>query len=133
MEDRLREVLLVQCRADRIEPPGRIDRIIASARARAEKAFCARTIERLGEVCVSRLPALVVEGNEAGAVLLADLKQDPGAVGPELLLAEITKLNSVRRPPSRPRRRRPGTSGAGSLLVGRSESHLQLGPDLGPG
>ncbi len=31
VEDRLREAVLVQCRAERIEPPGRIDRIIASA------------------------------------------------------------------------------------------------------
>jgi len=59
VEDRLREALLVQCRVDRIEPPGRIDRIFASAQARAERAFCARTIQRLGEVCVSRLLALV--------------------------------------------------------------------------
>ncbi|MGW3661480.1 DUF4158 domain-containing protein [Streptomyces sp. NPDC005151] len=49
VEDRQREALLVQCRAGRIEPPGRIDRIISAAQARADKAFCARTVERLGE------------------------------------------------------------------------------------
>ncbi|MGW7824432.1 DUF4158 domain-containing protein [Streptomyces puniciscabiei] len=81
VEERLREIVLVQCRADRIEPPGRIDRIIASARARAEKAFCTRTLERLGEACASRLLTLVAEGNEAGATLLADLEQDPGRWG----------------------------------------------------
>ncbi len=92
----MRAAVLVQCRVDRIEPPGRIDRIITSARARAEKAFCARTVERLGEVCASGLLALVAAGNEAGTALLADLKQDPGSVGLESLLAEITKLNSAR-------------------------------------
>ncbi|MFG2693221.1 hypothetical protein [Kitasatospora sp. NPDC048407] len=65
VEDQLREVLLVQCRADRIEPPGRIDRIIASARA--EKAFCPRTVERLGEVWASRLPIEAHFGPLAGA------------------------------------------------------------------
>ncbi|MEV5085660.1 DUF4158 domain-containing protein [Streptomyces sp. NPDC056159] len=54
VEDRLREALLVQCRSDRIEPPGRIERIVAAARARADRAFCARTVARLGEVCAGR-------------------------------------------------------------------------------
>ncbi|WP_072489268.1 DUF4158 domain-containing protein (plasmid) [Streptomyces atratus] len=39
VEDRQREALLVECRARKIEPPGR---------TRIEKVFCARTIERLG-------------------------------------------------------------------------------------
>ncbi|MEU5090381.1 DUF4158 domain-containing protein [Streptomyces sp. NPDC021356] len=96
VEDRLREAVLVQCRAGRIEPPGRIERIVNAAQARAEKAFCARTIERLG-ACAKRLLELVGEGNEAGAALLASLKRDPGAVGLDSLLTEITKLNDVRR------------------------------------
>ncbi|MFE2039076.1 hypothetical protein ACFXBB_38835 [Streptomyces scopuliridis] len=40
VEDRLREALLVQCRSDRIEPPGRVERIVAAARARADRVFC---------------------------------------------------------------------------------------------
>ncbi|MFI2370170.1 DUF4158 domain-containing protein [Streptomyces sp. NPDC018833] len=43
VEDRLREALLVECRARTIEPPGRIDRIVTAAQTRAEKRFCART------------------------------------------------------------------------------------------
>ncbi|MGW0299115.1 DUF4158 domain-containing protein [Streptomyces anthocyanicus] len=39
VEDRLCEALLVQCRSDRIEPPGRIERIVAAARARADRAL----------------------------------------------------------------------------------------------
>lgn len=44
----MREALLVECRARTIEPQGRIDRIVTAAQTRAEKTFCARTIERLG-------------------------------------------------------------------------------------
>ncbi|MCL6732361.1 Tn3 family transposase [Streptomyces neyagawaensis] len=49
VEDRLRDALLVQCRSDRIEPPARVERIVAAARARADRVFCAQTAaQRLG-------------------------------------------------------------------------------------
>ncbi|WP_234343145.1 DUF4158 domain-containing protein [Streptomyces fulvoviolaceus] len=95
LEDRLREALLAQCRSDRIEPPGRIERIVSAARARAERVFCAQTVARLGDVCARRLLDLVAEGNEDGTALLASLKRDPGAVGLDSLLTEITKLTAV--------------------------------------
>lgn len=99
VEDRQREALLVQCRVERIEPPGRtrVEKVLVAARNRWERAFCTRTIERLGDVGTARLLALVAEGREDGAALLAALKRDPGAVGLDSLLAEITKLNDVRR------------------------------------
>ncbi|MGW8671361.1 DUF4158 domain-containing protein [Streptomyces niveus] len=99
VEDRQREALLVECRARKIEPPGRtrIEKVLVAARNRWEKVFCARTIERLGDVGVARPLALVAEDNEDGAGLLALLKRDPGAVGLDSLLTEITKLNDVRR------------------------------------
>ncbi|MGW1758352.1 Tn3 family transposase [Streptomyces mirabilis] len=99
VEDRQREALLVECRARKIEPPGRtrIEKVLVAARNRWEKVFCARTIERLGDIGVARLLALVAEDNEDGAGLLALLKRDPGAVGLDSLLTEITKLNDVRR------------------------------------
>ncbi|MFJ1930471.1 MULTISPECIES: Tn3 family transposase [unclassified Streptomyces] len=99
IEDRQREALLVQCRVDRIEPPGptRVEKVLVAGRNRWERAFCARTIERLGKACTSHLLALVAEGNEEGAALLASLKRDPGAVGLDSLLTEITKLASVRK------------------------------------
>ncbi|MGW2987111.1 DUF4158 domain-containing protein [Streptomyces sp. KCTC 0041BP] len=97
VEDRLREALSVQCRSDRIEPPGRIERIVAGARARADRVFCTQTVGRLGDVCAGRLLALVAEGNEDGTALLASLKRDPGAVGLDSLLTEITKLTEVRK------------------------------------
>ncbi|MEV6393427.1 hypothetical protein AB0M39_01330 [Streptomyces sp. NPDC051907] len=97
MEDRLREALLVQRRSDRIEPPGRIERIVDAARARADRVFCAQTVARLGEVCARRLLDLVAEGDEDGTALLAALKRDPGAVGLDSLLTEITKLTGMRQ------------------------------------
>lgn len=99
VEDRQREALLVQCRVERIEPPGRtrVEKVLVAARNRWERAFCTRTIERLGEVCMDRLLALVAEGSDDGAALLASLKRDPGAVGLDSLLTEITKRNDVRK------------------------------------
>jgi hypothetical protein len=87
----------VQCRVERIEPPGRtrVEKVLVAARNRWERAFCTRTIERLGDVGTARLLALVTEDNEDGAALLASLKRDPGAVGLDSLLTEITKLNDV--------------------------------------
>ncbi|MFD6038450.1 Tn3 family transposase [Streptomyces griseoincarnatus] len=70
---------------------------MAAARARADRAFCARTVARLGDACARRLLELVAEGNEDGTALLAALKRDPGAVGLDSLLTEITKLTAVRQ------------------------------------
>ncbi|MDG3013662.1 Tn3 family transposase [Corynebacteriales bacterium D3-21] len=95
-DEQLREALLVRCRAERIEPPGRIDRIVGSARAMFEKQFCERTASRLGAACAARLDGLIddeVTGTSGG--LLASLKADPGQVGLETLLREIDKLAAV--------------------------------------
>ncbi|MEE1752928.1 DUF4158 domain-containing protein [Streptomyces sp. SP18CS02] len=63
VEDRQREVLLVECRTRKVEPPGptRVEKVLVAARGRWERAFCARTIERLGPVGRNRLLALVAE------------------------------------------------------------------------
>ena len=90
----MREALLVRCRADRIEPPGRVERIIGSARATFEQRFCERTTARLGAACRVRLAGLV--DDEDGRNLLAELKADPGQVGLETLLREIDKLAGIR-------------------------------------
>jgi TnpA family transposase len=86
--------LLGRCRSLGIEPPGRTDRIVGSARNTFEKLFCEQTIGRLDPVCIEALEALVVDAFETG--LLADLKSDPGQLGLETLLREITKLGMVR-------------------------------------
>ncbi|QCX74660.1 hypothetical protein C9F11_04785 [Streptomyces sp. YIM 121038] len=77
-EDRQREALLVEYRARKIEPPGRtrVEKMLVAARGRWEAAFCARVIDRLGEVGTARLLSLVAEDNEAGTSLLAALKRD---------------------------------------------------------
>lgn len=90
-DERLREALLVRCRAERLEPPGRIERIIGSARAAFEQRLCDRTLARLGEHCAARLEDL------GSRPLLAELKSDPGQVGLETLLREIDKLTAIRR------------------------------------
>jgi hypothetical protein len=99
VEDRQREALLVVCRARKIEPPGRtrVEKVLVAARGKWEKTFCARTIGCLGKVGTAQLLSLVAEDNEAGTALLAALKSDPGAVGLDFLLTEITKLNDVRK------------------------------------
>jgi hypothetical protein len=74
-DQQLREALLVRCRAERIEPPGRVDRIIGSARAVFEQRFCDRILARLDTASVAALEALVVEDSGApssGRVLLAE-------------------------------------------------------------
>jgi hypothetical protein len=93
-DEQLREALLVRCRSERIEPPGRVERVLGSARAAFEQRFCERTTGRLSATCVHRLEAMVTE--EAGQNLLAELKSDPGQVGLETLLREIDKLAAVR-------------------------------------
>lgn len=56
-DEQLREALLVRYRAERIEltTPGRIDRLISSARATFEDQFCKRTVSRLSELSGDRL------------------------------------------------------------------------------
>ena len=90
----LADALLGQCRVLHVEPPGRIDRIIGSARNMFDKAFCDRTVARLGTAQAAALESLVKDGSETA--LLADLKSDPGQLGLETLLREIAKLELVR-------------------------------------
>lgn len=92
--EQLREAVLVRCRSEQIEPPGRIERIIGSARAAFEKEFCESTVARLGAGCAARLEGLAADG--ADIALLAELKSDPGQVGLETLLKEVGKLAAIR-------------------------------------
>lgn len=88
------EALLARCRANRVEPPGRLERIIGSARARFEQRFCDATLARLGVDGVARLEALVADDD--GRRVLAELKADPGQAGLETLLREVDKLTAAR-------------------------------------
>ncbi len=98
-DEQLCEALLVQCRSERIEPPGRIGRVIGSARTSFEKQFCERTVSRLSETSIDRLSNLIATGAAplaSGRNLLAELKSDPGKVSLETLLREVDKLAAVR-------------------------------------
>jgi hypothetical protein len=100
-DERLREALLARCRVDGIEPPGRLERIVRSARAAAAERFCAATVARLDRVVVERLEALAAEDQDeaasAGRGRLAELKADPGRPSLETLLAGVDKLGRLRR------------------------------------
>ena len=93
-QDTLLEALRRECRSRRLEPPGRVERIVGSARNSFEVQFSNRTLARLNFEQIEALERLVAEATETG--LLADLKSDPGQLGLETLLREIAKLTMVR-------------------------------------
>ncbi|XAS67510.1 hypothetical protein V3C33_19145 [Micrococcaceae bacterium Sec5.7] len=70
----LAEALLGRCRQAKIEPPGRVKRIIGAARALFEKQFCGSIFERLGSAGISSLEALLADGT-AGSRFFAPESQ----------------------------------------------------------
>ncbi|MEV0677784.1 DUF4158 domain-containing protein [Actinosynnema sp. NPDC050436] len=98
-EEQLRQAVLVRCRAERLEPPGRMERIVGSARASFERRFCEATLSRLDGGCLVALEDLVAEDAPllpGGRTLWGELKADPGQASLETLLREIDKLAAVR-------------------------------------
>jgi hypothetical protein len=101
-EDRQREAVLARCRAEKIEPPGRMSRIIGSANRIADERFCALTISRLSADVAQSLWSLIADTGDVGEdeedepSFFTELKADPGKLGLETLLSEITKLKRVR-------------------------------------
>lgn len=98
-DEALVKALVARCRAERIEPPGRMERIVAGARAAATAAFCERTVGRLPHEVAERLEALARTDAAPGAGgpdLLAEIKADPAQLGLETFLSEIDKLERVR-------------------------------------
>lgn len=65
-DDALREALLVRCRTERIEPPGRIVCISGAARSVFERWFCQRTTSRLDEPTTARLLGLLAADTDVG-------------------------------------------------------------------
>lgn len=63
-EDRQREAVLARCRAEKIEPPGRMSRIIGSANRIADERFCAVTTSRLPAGVAQSLWGLIVGDGE---------------------------------------------------------------------
>jgi Domain of unknown function (DUF4158) len=104
-EERQRDALLSRCREERLEPPGRIGRMIGSARRIGDERFCKRTVARLPEAAIERLEELVDERSERNTVeaavggglgLFAELRGDPGPAGLDSLLGEIARLERTR-------------------------------------
>ncbi|MGH9021935.1 MAG: Tn3 family transposase, partial [Acidimicrobiia bacterium] len=100
-EGRLREALVARCRAQRIEPPGRLERVLAAASAAFDKRFCAQVVARLSLDTQRRLEELIAESADdkdtvGGRGALAELKADPGQVGLETLMNQIAMLERVR-------------------------------------
>lgn len=86
-DETLREVLLARCRAELIEPPARVERIIGAARSAVSDRFTTSTVSRLSPAAVAELETLAgigVDGQDpATGAWLAELKADPGRVSRE--------------------------------------------------
>lgn len=96
-DERVREALLARCRAQKIEPLGRADRVVGAARAEFERQFCERIVSRLSEEAISSLENLVATDEPGGGSgIFSELKADPGPLGLETLLRETGKLERVR-------------------------------------
>ncbi|MGW4889963.1 Tn3 family transposase [Streptomyces murinus] len=108
--ERLAAAVVTRCRNDRIEPPApaKVDRLVGRAIRAFEERFCRTTMERLPRATRDRLDELI-SGEESadgegeadvvggGRSFYTELKTDPGAPGLESLLAEVTKLERVKR------------------------------------
>ncbi|GAA3507740.1 hypothetical protein FHR32_007259 [Streptosporangium album] len=103
--DRLRAALLARCREERIEPPrpAPIERLLGAAEAMFERQFTMRTLDRLSAEAVVKLEELIAvddpdpDGGSGGMrSFLQELKEDPGPLQLETLLAEIVKLERVK-------------------------------------
>lgn len=110
-EDRVREELLAQFRADRIEAPtpGRVLRMVRSALRTAEQTWTARISARLDGPTRARVLALIAatsdedvgggdqeDAESVGPTVLGLIKSEPGNVSLESMMAEIGKLEAVR-------------------------------------
>ncbi|MFF4490046.1 DUF4158 domain-containing protein [Streptomyces sp. NPDC001544] len=109
--DRLAEAVVARCRNDHVEPsvPGQVRRLVARAAKEFDARFCRTTMDRLSHMTRSRLENLVAGGENdeessgdgsvagGGRSFFTELKADPGAPGLESLLAEVNKLQRVRK------------------------------------
>lgn len=91
-DEGLRAALLARCRTLKIEPPGRVERIVGAGRARFEREFCLHVLNGLSADSARSLWELAT--SEDGFLL--ELKSDPGRLGLETLLEEIVKLRRAK-------------------------------------
>jgi len=99
-EERQREAVVARARTQKVEPPGRMERIIGSANRIADERFCVQTISRLSADVVQSLWSIIAATGDPESVdersFFTELRADPGKLGLDTLLAEVTKLNRVR-------------------------------------
>ncbi|MEV4113148.1 DUF4158 domain-containing protein [Nonomuraea sp. NPDC049695] len=91
-DEGLRAAMLARCRTLKIEPPGRVERIVGAGRARFEREFCLHVLNGLSADSARALwePATGEDG------FLLELKSDPGRLALETLLEEIVKLRRAK-------------------------------------
>ena len=97
--ERVRDELILRCRAELIEPPTpeRVSEIARSALHQAEQALLALIADRLDPVVVARLEALIaVSDDDEDENVLGLIKAAPGNVSLETMLVEISKLEAIR-------------------------------------
>jgi len=99
--ERVREELILRCRAELIEPPTpeRVSEIARSALHQAEQALLALIADRLDAVVVARLEALIAVSDDDDSEdenVLGLIKAAPGNVSLETMLVEISKLEAIR-------------------------------------
>ena len=108
--EHLKEIVYQRFQALQIEPPtpGRIERLVRSAKRTYEIDFCQRTVSKLSTSCRTAIDTLLCtsfststtddEGDELPqASLFHYLNSSPGRVSLNSLLTEITKLQHLRR------------------------------------
>lgn len=102
--DRVREELLGQCRAEKIEPPAgtRIGRIIGSALQRADDTLTARISGQIPPDVQKRMAELIAAASDDpgadagdGREVFAAIRSDPGNVSLNTAKAEVAKLASI--------------------------------------
>ena len=91
-DEGVRAAMLARCRRLKIEPPGRVERILGGCRAGFEREFCLQVLGRLSADSARALWELAT--GEDGFLL--ELKSDPGRLGLETLLEEIVKLRRAK-------------------------------------
>jgi DNA-binding Lrp family transcriptional regulator len=97
--ERVREELILRCRAELIEPPTpeRVSELARSALHQAEQVLLALIADRLDAVVVARLEALIaVSDDNEDENVLGLIKAAPGNVSLGTMLVEISKLEAIR-------------------------------------
>jgi hypothetical protein len=98
--ERVRDELILRCRAELIEPPTpeRVSEIARSALHQAEQALLALIADRLDPVVVARLEALIAVSDDIDEEenALGLIEAAPGNVSLETMLVEISKLEAIR-------------------------------------